>query len=234
MAHYFSVHTHAATTRVGLLLACVVLASTEVGAQQNADPLAALVQRGKPDTAGQRLPIVALPADLVAAIQSKAPGFRVRRATELSYQASDAFSLAELRTQSNLAVITDLDGDKINDAVLWGVIESPRAPRPAADGDMEQTAVVLGVRRVGGAYDVTELVRHTETLHVSYEGSPAATELVLSLQRLSATGRAVSPKARGAVPWVRLQDGDCKSAGLQWTLRLGHWISSRSFCTYGE
>lgn len=36
------------------------------------------------------------------------------------------------------------------------------------------------------------------------------------------------------VTWIRWQDGDCKSAGWQWTIRKGVIVKRASPCSYGE
>lgn len=145
---------------------------------------------------GSTVNMNALPPTLETEIRRTFPDFKVR----------DALWSVES------VLLLDLDGDKINEAV---VISAPMA----VDGG-DSISVLLGIRQTSAGFEIRELMR----------GTGFGDEVLMAV-RLTASGRSVQ---RGTTQWARFQDFDCKGDGTNWTVRAGRWIQTKSDCSYGD
>lgn len=227
-------------TRAAVLTAALVAAplAAQTSAAPSPDPLATLLVRRattaaeqQRDSLGDTVTVFTMLPALDSAIRRVAPTFTPRSGR---YTTMDARVAPGHRAATGGVVLSDLDGDRRLEAVLFG-FEGPRTGEAA-------TELVLGVRQVAGrvgadAFAVTLLKRVPDAWQptgpsAEYEGS------ALAAVALTATGREVSPRATRLPPTARLavryQDVDCKGEGVVFTLRAGVWRTAKSRCTYGE
>jgi hypothetical protein len=194
---------------------CVALATAPTTARAQGagggDRLGAVVRWAAPDADGYRDGyIVSLPPALDSTIHFVLPTFRVRTRTEMTYGSFDP----ERPQASMSAVVVDLDGDRLPEAVLLGTLT-----------DEDTLDVVLGVRQTGRGFEVRELFRAHAPLMPGDGGSPDVDTNVLALDRLTASD---------TTSWVRYQNVDCKGEGWRWTVRAGRWVRTASPCRYGD
>lgn len=174
---------------------------------------------------------LAIPPALDTAIRRVAPTWRPRRIDELTYKSHRQ----EDRPQAtNTAIVADLDGDGVPEAVLMGVLrgDDRTSVEPDSPGKViHQTLVLLGIREMPGGFEVKELLRQHDMLWTDpYNvAAPPTTETLLSPQLLTPQG-----KRGGKTPWISWQDSDCKSQGFVWTVRANLWVKAKSPCSYGD
>jgi hypothetical protein len=178
-----------------------------------------VVRWAAPDASGFRDGyVVALPPALDSAIRAALPTFRVRAREEMVNVSTGDDPRVTLS-----AVVMDLDGDRLPEAVLLGTL-----------ADADSLDVVLGVRQTARGFEVRELYRGDAPLMPTGDGSSGIDTNVLAAERLTARGTFPTVPADGTTWWVRYQNVDCKGEGWQWTVRAGRWVRTPSPCSYGD
>lgn len=213
----------------------VIFSAREIDGQARAprDQLARFVTLvSSPDGEGPTFQ-VNIPPQLEKVIRATVPKFRIRRESELQFGADASAN------KSHVAIATDLDGDGLREAVIWGMLEGSESPyepqgRRTADA-VVQTTVLLGVRQTPQGFEVKTLHRAREILSpVAESAPPASIQILTEMRELLPSGKTPQGRQKGTSRWIRWQEGDCKGEGLQWTVRKGKWVRSNSDCTYGE